>query len=457
MSLSSLQDVDGSYMGQSVLLKAADLFVDAYRQASGQVASPLSQLSDSQLPLLVSIFTQQLRTDPEFTSEYIAFMSYFNSVMETTSSAPAILSAIDSDSIVSALIAADVKEAAGVDTLRLLGNEALQSYRSFLAEQAPPVLPTPPEVKIDIGLTRAIDEWTRRNANVTALDSYAKFEEAARKGFYPTADSVARLINGVARGGGTFDQVKTLYGAAQLILSTLESDRQWQAQGWFQVENSMVIACSLFNDVISANLHRTRVIDQGGAPSADGYAALIVASKETTDDATIASSLFAESQNLGVLPNAYLYNTVISKLSRARRADDALAMFAQMKQSGVFPTSVTYGALIGACARVGDEASSLYLFEEMHTQKNYRPRIPPFNTMMQLYVNVKPDREKALSFYKRMLASGVRPTAHTYKVRNSHCDFTLSKLISHFSSCWTAMVLSNQLMHLPWNLSSRQW
>lgn len=54
----------------------------------------------------------------------------------------------------------------------------------------------------------------------------------------------------------------------------------------------------------------------GGVPSADSYGALISAIKDTTDDATVAIDLFEESQRLGTRPNTFLYNTIISKLSR---------------------------------------------------------------------------------------------------------------------------------------------
>jgi pentatricopeptide repeat protein len=78
---------------------------------------------------------------------------------------------------------------------------------------------------------------------------------------------------------------------------------------------------------------------------------------------------------------------------------------------------VTYGAVIGACCRVGDAHSAEILFAEMMSQDLYpRPRVPAFNTMMQLYVQIHPNREKMLSFYHHMLRAGVAPTEHTYKV-----------------------------------------
>ena len=51
----------------------------------------------------------------------------------------------------------------------------------------------------------------------------------------------------------------------------------------------------------------------------------------------------------------------------------------------------------------------------MTNSPGYKPRVPPYNTMMQFYITTKPDREKALKYFDAMLRAGVAPTAHTYK------------------------------------------
>ena len=80
------------------------------------------------------------------------------------------------------------------------------------------------------------------------------------------------------------------------------------------------------------------------------------------------------------------------------------------------PSSIMYGAVIGACARVGDVHSDETLFTEMVQAPGFSPRVPPYNTMMQLYTTTKPSRERSLYFYNELLQAGVYPTAHTYKV-----------------------------------------
>ena len=127
-------------------------------------------------------------------------------------------------------------------------------------------------------------------------------------------------------------------------------------------------------------------------------------------------ALFTESQNFGVVPNIFMYNTIISKLAKARKADYALQLFQDMKAQNIQPTSVTYGAVIAACCRVGDAASAELLFQEMTSEPTFKPRVPPYNTMMQLYTHTKPDRNRVLHYYNELLAAKVQPTAHTYKV-----------------------------------------
>ena len=134
----------------------------------------------------------------------------------------------------------------------------------------------------------------------------------------------------------------------------------------------------------------------------------------------------------GVRPNLYLYNTVISKLAKARKAEHALQLFHEMKAQRVGRTSVTFGAVIAACCRVGDAENAERLFREMIRQSNFKARIPPYNTMMQLYTQTKPNRERVLFYYNALLGARVQPTAHTYKVRSIH--LTVPQSNSHITT-----------------------
>ena len=271
--------------------------------------------------------------------------------------------------------------------------------------------------RISNPLSQKIEEHLSNFRTASPIKAYEKFFAGYSDGFYPTASTLAKLINTLGR-AGEIEKVNFVYEAAQhaIAMTTAARDKNSNAL-WYQVEDNMIIALAHAGDVDAAHTHRLRILEYGGAPSADAYGALISCVKETTDDSANAYSLYRESQIRGVVPNVYLYNTMISKLAKARKADLAMELFSKMKENGFWPSSVTYGAIIGACSRVGDVESAEALFEEMSSQPNFKPRVPPFNTMMQLYTYTRRNREKVLHYYDSMVAAGVRPTAHTYKVR----------------------------------------
>ncbi|KAI0693474.1 hypothetical protein BC835DRAFT_1306715 [Cytidiella melzeri] len=275
--------------------------------------------------------------------------------------------------------------------------------------------PTPASasITIDLALSKSISD-SLRSYGADPFECYKQFEAAVQTGTYPDATAVGRLINAMGR-IGQLDKVHILYDAAQTLLASMDNKRQ-QSYGWFQIEDQMIIALAHAGEVEAAHVHRHRILLQKGTPSPDAYGILIQSIKDTTDDTSNALALFNESVERKVVPNTYLYNIIISKLAKARKADNALELFRQMKARNLVPTSVTYGALISACGRVGDITSAENLFAEMASQPNFRPRIPPYNMMMQLYTQTKPDRKRALDYYHAMLDANIKPTAHTYKL-----------------------------------------
>lgn len=266
--------------------------------------------------------------------------------------------------------------------------------------------------RISTPLSQKIDGYL--NFKTASLSkAYEKFITGYANGFYPINATFCRLINALGR-AGEIEKVKFVYEAAQHALTVAPGE---DPNGlWCQIEDHMIIALAHAGNIEGAHYHRSRILEHGGTPSADAYGALISCVKDTTDDSANAYSLYRESQIRGVVPNVYLYNTMISKLAKARKADLAMELFTKMKANGFWPSSVSYGAVIGACSRVGDVESAEALFEEMSSQPNFKPRVPPFNTMMQLYTYTKRNREKVLHYYDSMISAGVRPTAHTYKV-----------------------------------------
>ncbi|KAJ7241054.1 hypothetical protein B0H12DRAFT_1189452 [Mycena haematopus] len=283
--------------------------------------------------------------------------------------------------------------------------------------------PVEPQVTIDRPLAKAIEDVLLRpvpafptQANPLADEAYALFRAGIAHGKVPTAFVLGRLIQALGR-VYALDRVRDVYTTAQVLLRGLEADKHAQSSAWFAIENSMIVALAHAGDLEAAHVHRVRILEMGGAPSADAYGALILYVKDTTDDTSNAMALFQEAQVHRVQPNQYLYNNIISKLAKARKADYALELFEQMKASSwAKPSSITYGAVIGACARVGDVQSAENLFAEMMAAPNYRPRVPPFNTMMQLYTTTRPNRDRALYFYNQLRTARIAPTAYTYKL-----------------------------------------
>jgi pentatricopeptide repeat protein len=52
----------------------------------------------------------------------------------------------------------------------------------------------------------------------------------------------------------------------------------------------------------------------------------------------------------------------------------------------------------------------------MEADQHFVPRIAPYNTMLQFYVQTKQDRADALRFYEKMRAQLLTPSPHTYKL-----------------------------------------
>ncbi|KAF8905824.1 hypothetical protein CPB84DRAFT_1676251 [Gymnopilus junonius] len=273
-----------------------------------------------------------------------------------------------------------------------------------------------PNLTIDRYQSRAVDEALRSHSRTPergALQAYEVFTKGLEKGLVPQNNTIGRMIELLGR-LNELDKVRELYSVAQNVFPLLHKSQQLSA--WFIIEDSMIIALAHSGNVDAAHVHRLRILDHGGCPTADAYGVLIQHVKDTTDDASAGMALFSEAIERGVRPNLYLYNNIISKLSKARKADYAMELFQQMKAGGIRPSSITYGAVIGACVRVGDIVSAEALYQEMTHSPDFKPRVPPYNTMMQLHTTTKPSRQSFLYYYDEMRKAGVKPSAHTYKL-----------------------------------------
>ncbi|CAA7269201.1 unnamed protein product [Cyclocybe aegerita] len=298
-----------------------------------------------------------------------------------------------------------------------LENELTQPQEAPLqAEPAQSPVQRFSHLSLNRALSRTLEDLSRCAHQAAAerlQTAYDIFQKNLEKRLVPEINAISHLIQSLGR-SNQLDKVRELYTVAQEVFPLLPQDEQIGA--WAQIEDSMIIALAHSGHPEAAHVHRMRILEQGQVPSADAYGVLIQFVKDTTDDTNGGMTLFQEALERGVRPNLYLYNNIISKLSKARKADYALELFQQMKGYGIVPSSITYGAVIGACARVGDVKSAEILFQEMIHSKNFKPRVPPYNTMMQLYTTTKPNRTSALYYYDEMKKARIRPSAHTYKL-----------------------------------------
>ena len=293
------------------------------------------------------------------------------------------------------------------------------SPQELLAESRPANFIAPPiPLRIDVAATKWIAEGSamgKRKVTISPEVAFERLETCIQRGQGINPEELGRLITLLGQ-NRHLDLVRQAYYYGQQILASLNMNKAWQSAGWFSLEDAMVCGLAHCGDMDAASVHRARIVAHGGVPSPNAYGALIANIKETTDNASVATELFEEARRLGVRPHEYMFNTYISRLSRARKTEQALAVFAEFKERGLVPTMVTYGAILSGCARVGDTVNAEALFQEMITSGCGVPRIPPFNTMMQMYVHVKPNRERALHYFSLLKQYNVPPTSYSYKV-----------------------------------------
>lgn len=290
-------------------------------------------------------------------------------------------------------------------------------FAELPADQQAPTVIGPGGAPSDFaGLARRVtDQIDNALAAGKVDDALAVALTAAHEGRLGHPDAYGRLVEQLGR-QHRVAEARQVYLVAYQALGAMASSPEQQSIAWVLLEDRMIVALAQAGELVDVGHHRDRLLHAGCAPSADAYAAMILNMKDTTDDAAVALTLFEESQRLNVRPNVYLFNTLISKLSRARRAKEALEYFELMKHYALRPSSITYGAIINACCKTGDDVSAAYLFNEMVSDPEFKPRVPPYNTMIQFYTSTKPNRERALHYYGELVKAKVQPTGHTYKL-----------------------------------------
>ncbi|CEH15512.1 FOG: PPR repeat [Ceraceosorus bombacis] len=315
-----------------------------------------------------------------------------------------------------------------------------------------PVRPLPEVQMIDL------DKSARIHDTLSSVKNPSRRHEACDRAWTNVTESLSQvgsyidippmelLIDDAGR-RGKLDRLWELYSMGSVLVQSIGGDQKWQVESWYRLENAVMAALAHAGETDAASIFRHRIINAGRVPDASAYGALIANINDTTDDALVAQELFAESQRLGCVPSAYLYTATISKLARARKAELALQLFHEMQEPGrdLKPTVVTIGSVINACVRTGDIANAERIFAILEGDANgrsrrYSLRPPPFNTLIQYFVN-NGDREKALLYYEKMQRLRVQPSEHTYKLLLDTFGLLQPPMLQEMESIFNQLVM----------------
>lgn len=228
-------------------------------------------------------------------------------------------------------------------------------------------------------------------------------------------ESICAIISQASSAKNSSMLAKTYSKALEKYPYASYSPQAWDI--WVAIHRSVVEHAAEIDYSLARQAH-INLLQMGSSPDATGYGKLISLEpiNSTRNEAGDALLLFQESRNLNVFPNTFLYNVLLSKLSKARRLNECFTLFEEMDVLGVKKSSISYGTMISACCRAGDENNAKRLFQEMEESPFYVPKVAPFNILLQFYGHTKKDRQEALKVYQRMISLGIEPSAHTYKL-----------------------------------------
>lgn len=303
----------------------------------------------------------------------------------------------------------------------------------LIAEAYPPFVPQEPvPPRLDSRIQPEIHEEFSQLAN-NALqrgmtnNALTQLDNIERAGMWMSPEIAVPMLSVLSKTKDNLTAVERLYQHVEMCVPHIENQNV-RVQHWISALNSMIVAHGTNGNMDLGREYMMLLSDLGRAPSADAMASFVIglgsssgniASTDhgaVTDEATEALKIYQEAKDLGVQFTVFLFNTILSKLSKARRTDQALELFEEMKGMGLQPNSITFGTMINACCRVGDEISAQRFFAEMEADTSFAPRVPPYNTLMQYFTTTRADRKSALQYYDAMRRKGLKPTSHTYKL-----------------------------------------
>ncbi|ANB14807.1 hypothetical protein AWJ20_2418 [Sugiyamaella lignohabitans] len=233
-----------------------------------------------------------------------------------------------------------------------------------------------------------------------------------------TPDAILYLVEAAATGKlkGANEIIREVYSLSlQYLPPHTMAPQAWDA--WCAIHRS-IVTHSAETDYALAEQAYVSLLNMGSCPDATSYGQLMAhaPTNGNRDEAVDAMRMFNEARASGIPLNTFIYNVLLSKLSKARKLKEAVAVFDEMDRLNIKKSNVTYGTMISACCRAGDGDFAMKLFNEMERSPLYIPKVAPFNIMLQYFVHAKQDRQSALKVYNQLRALGLKPSPHTYKL-----------------------------------------
>lgn len=277
----------------------------------------------------------------------------------------------------------------------------------------PPTPPELPKLEVDIQSTNKII-LDAQNIN-TLQSAYDELKAAIIRHDIIAPEAFVAVIDSALNNSNDHHLIHEIYQTA-LNLIPPPNEHPFFYNFWVQAHRSIVRTAGV--DYAVAQAAYDHLLSIGTFPDATGYGQLIANAPavENHDEASGALFLFDQARTNNVPMNTFLYNVLLSKLSKARRLKDAIFFFSDMNVTNTKKSNVTYGTMISACCRCGDETLAKALFKEMESSAHYTPKIAPFNILLQFYVHHKKDRKSALEIYEKIRDIGLKPSVHTYKL-----------------------------------------
>eukprot|EP00252_Welwitschia_mirabilis_P026785 TRINITY_DN891_c0_g1_i3.p1 TRINITY_DN891_c0_g1~~TRINITY_DN891_c0_g1_i3.p1 ORF type:complete len:814 (-),score=153.26 TRINITY_DN891_c0_g1_i3:261-2702(-) len=134
-----------------------------------------------------------------------------------------------------------------------------------------------------------------------------------------------------------------------------------------------------------------------------------------------AKSIFEEMLHQGIIPNKYVYNSIMNAM--AGDLNGVLQLFQHMQMSEVMPDIMTYNILLKACRIAKNVTLALHFYEELKEKSNVghlQMDVITYTTLIQILGDAK-KWTSALKIKAEMAIAGVPPDMVTWTALLSAC------------------------------------